>query len=1017
MVLREKRGVDTINRPGFNIKNTKIKNTQTAQITVFVILALVILFSFMFLFFIKVTFDKQKNILLAKQQIQDYLNQNSLSIYVTNCIDSVTNEAIIKASLQGGIFNFTNKTKGKDYITYYVPEYEKMVNVSIAVIPNSNCSIVYNSPWEYPYPYTYIYPSRFLKDIYDTNPASCKFSGDAFDFNSGFFGRNQLQKLCDWNGTNRIGATGTSIGVRTCEQDVYSNVNLTSVQEEMEKFIEQEMNKCINFNEVLNKTPGNITQSGNPKATITFGENTFNVKVEYPFIVVVRNRMPVKTFYDFGITKNVRFKELYEFVYLSIKGDVQEAGFKISDFTTTDDDVLRSKLATLYRDYNIFINKSIDVNHTDFIRIIDNSSRIYGKPLIFQFAIKNRAPALNYINEYSGTLDVDIVASYNESLKISPEGYDPDDDEIIYSYNGWKEDYDEYFNISDEKCTGANGQSLSFQYIKENCSIKNFTYTPKNFTNSMSFSITKREADYSPVEYDRGFHILNVSVKELARQQLKDWQSVKIFVFDKPTANITGNNNYPGIPQDIASIEDPYVLNGSNSLVGLSQLEPISNNFSFFLWNDSMNEFNIRVDIISDRNKSLFLPLDTNGTEDILQVKKFVFSRIGKRNITLTANTFRGLFDDAILEVNVKICIPYRNETNPPYPYNKSNPYFSNHTCCSGNIDNPSLATSAVICYSYTDYGINKSFSDFWSRQPSPPSNARNINYQGITNYWNAQNDIFNRTFIRYCDGSRGNICNGTAIETRKVLFSCNDDNYNLNSFFSDERCSGPSISYITTSLPIPPFGCINYSAGNSFEKYANILTRTGQNADGRCTSQPQCANPTQGFDAQTKKYKCSGLCGQGKCSVVELSSCKCDSSCTGGGSPLCNGLSYPNLRVGLQNNIISCSGGNPRYEDVCNDCGLVDKTPYVCRINLPGRYGCSAPDIQCEGKQANTIISDIKNEGCTSGCVYRYCGNYAYNLNSQNCFSSCVSDEQCAVGFSCVSGACIIVESGQSET
>ncbi|GIU69236.1 MAG: hypothetical protein KatS3mg002_0472 [Candidatus Woesearchaeota archaeon] len=991
---------------------------RNGQITVFVVLALVILFSFMFLFFVKIKFDKEKSILLAKQQIQDYINQNSLNIYVTNCIDSVASEAVIRASLQGGLFNFTNKTYGKDYLTVYVPEYNRTVNVSIAVVPNNNCSIVYNSPWEYPYPNVFIYPSYFLKNIYN-GPNSCKYSGDAFDFNSGFFGRNQFPKLCNWNGTNRLGATRTYIGMQTCEQGTYSNKNLTSIQEEMERFIAEEMDKCINFNEVLSKTSSNITQSGRPKAIITFGENNFNVRVEYPFLVVIRGRMPIKTFYDFSVTKNIRFKELYDYSYLSLVADVQEAGFKFTEFTSVEDTQLLSRLAMLYRGYIISINKSIDSNHNDLIKIIDNSSKINGRPLIFQFVIKNRAPALDYITNYSGNLGVDIVVSYNSSFSIYPQGYDPDDDLLIYSYGSWKEDYDEYFNTSDDKCTGAGGQTLVFEYIKENCSIKNLTSKPKNFTRSILYLTTGKDAEYTPEEYDKGYHLLNVSVKESGRQGLEDWQLVKIFVFDSPKANITGNNTYPGVPQNIASIEDPYILNGSNSLVGLSQMEPISNTFSYFLWNDSMNEFGKRVDIVSERNKSLFLPLDLNNSEDILEIKRFVFNKIGKRNITLTVNTFMGLSDYDVFEVDVKVCIPYRNNS-PAYPYNISNPYFSNHSCCSGDFYSPSISSSNSVCYLYTDYGINKSFFDFWTRQPSPPPQPKNIIYQGMSNIWNAQNDIFNRTFVRNCDGTRGNICNGTATEYRTVLFSCNDDNYNPNPAFSDERCSGPPMIYIIGSNTVIPTGCINYSASQSFESLAGILTRSNKAPDGKCTSQPQCANPSNpysGFESPVKRYKCEGLCSQGKCSRIDISSCKCDSTCGGGGSVFCNGLSYSSYSQNLPNNLISCQGGNSLYEDSCLSCGLVDKVPNICRVSGSGRIGCTAPDIRCDGKQAKSIINDDGNEACRNNCAYLNCGNYKYNTIMDACFSSCVSDDQCALGYSCVSGSCIILEDLQSET
>ena len=39
----------------------------------------------------------------------------------------------------------------------------------------------------------------------------------------------------------------------------------------------------------------------------------------------------------------------------------------------------------------------------------------------------------------------DFVVLENSTINISPQGYDPDDDEIEYHYNLWKVDYDDLF--------------------------------------------------------------------------------------------------------------------------------------------------------------------------------------------------------------------------------------------------------------------------------------------------------------------------------------------------------------------------------------------------------------------------------------------------------------------------------------------------------------------------------------------------------------------------------------------
>ncbi|MGV8150611.1 MAG: hypothetical protein ACP5NV_02685 [Candidatus Woesearchaeota archaeon] len=911
----------------------------------------------LFLIFVRVNLEKNKSSLLATQQVKDYINQNSINIYVTSCLDAVTTDALIKASLQSGIINFSGKTLGKDYVRFNVSEYNLTANVSFVISPNDNCSIFYNSPLvhnsppEYPYPETFLYPAYYLIEHYNWNPLTCKYSGIYYG-HSGFFGYNSLLKLCDFEGANKIGATNTSYGKKTCESGTYSSLQTTSIQEEMEKYISDEMNKCVNFTEVLRLSAGNITQKGEPKTVITFGDDGFNVRIQYPFNVVVMGRQPILTFYDFSIDSNAKFKQIYDYSFYLIHSEVSEAGFNpLKDSQSNPD------LARTYKGYEIKKFESIDSNHTDIFQIKDNSTQIDGKPLIFQFAVKNRRPALEYIHESSAILGVDIIVSENETVTITPLGYDPDSDILEYNYYLWKEDYDEYFNDTDPKCTGSTGLLLDLEYIKANCSIR-VNSMPKNFTNSILFKTTKQNASYLTNHSDKGYHELKVLTKEKDSQGLEDWQIVKIFVFDKPVANITANNSYNDVPDEFASIEDRYVLNGSLSIIGLSGIT--GNKFSTFIWNDSLKEFNKDVAIISERNKSLIIPNDLNGTHDIFTIRPFVFSKIGKRNITLTVNTLYGLSDDVTFEIDVKQCLWHRNPANPPYPYNLrpliiEDALFADHTCCNNT---GGYNTSQTVCYTNISYGADSSFIDFWTRQPSPPKLPSTIIYKNSIGATiqvvgaDLRNDIFNRTFTRYCDGSRGNICNGTASETRQIMYECDDTNgiSGANAvYYRNERCQGPPSNSILLGTSKPALmTCVNYAPGNSFER---ILNPT-QN-DGICTTEKRCATGPGISGGEFKDYSnapivpyspysCSGQCGNGansgKCNYP--TNCLCSQSC--GAEVLCNNLNF-NDKV-LSNNyqwcnqecqVETCPGnfayiGNGVCQESCNDNSQC-ATGFVC--------------------------------------------------------------------------------------
>lgn len=952
---------------------------KKGQITIFVILAVVVLFAFIFLMYAKSQVDQGKLSVLAKQQMQDYVTQNSLNLYVTSCIDAVTDEALILASLQGGVFNFSNMTYGKDYITYYVPEYNRTVNVSLAITMNDKCSVVMNNAPDYPYHNSQVIPANFLTSIYDLH--ECKYSGDLYTYYSGFFGYNRLARLCNWNGTNKVLATSTAYGFRTCELGTYNDKFVTSIQEELENFIGNEMRKCVNFTEVLKRIPANITVSGDPKTYLTFGQNGFNIMVQYPFLVALRGGQPIRTFYDFSSDRNIRFKELYDYSYFSARTDSLEAGFKM-----LEDKQGNSDLAQTYFSYDIKRVKSFDLNHTDIVRFIDNSTLINGNPMIFQFAIQNRRPALDKIRQYNGMLDLDILVAENQTIVIEPQGYDPDDDDIEYNYLFWKEDYDEYFNFSDNRCKNAS----SFEYVKQNCSVR-ISSTPHNFTKSTLFLSTNKSAEYTPRRNDTGYHELKVYIQEKNRQGLDDYQIVKILVFDKPKANITGNNLY-NLSNNIASIEDPYILNGSNSVVGLSA-NLVNNTFSLFVWNSS--EFNKTVIIMTERNKSLFIPSDINGSYTIMNITSRVFSNVGLTDIMLTVNTALGFSDTTNYSVDVKQCIPFRNLGIFPYPYNTTDPFFADHTCCKNDF---TYAGNGSICFDNTIYGKDNTFFNFWSMVPYPSHSLgpAGPTYQApfASTPYEGENDIFRRIFIRYCSGDRGNICVGDGLEKRQNFQFCDDTNNNAPLEFRKERCVGPpaTLSGTTTiwTNSSTPLNCVNYPAGQSFEKFSGTGT-------GVCTTSPQCANPDlpNPFVSSDKRYTCSGQCSGGGCTVT--TGCKCDSTCGSSGSSLCDHLASPGTGETIT---ISCLFGSNNFQDSCDNCRLIDKVVSGKNICKSSGAGCNAA-TQCNDKNPSAAVTGNNYQYCNNTCQVESClDNFAYSGTS--CYTACSLDNNCAQGYKC---------------
>jgi hypothetical protein len=969
-----------------DVKRTNIGKSRKAQFTIFVILGLVILFAFAFAIYSRAKIVSTQLSIQADRQIKTYLDDNSINQYVTSCLDSVTDEVITKAALQGGTFNFSGKILGKDYVEYYDPTYNRTVNVSIVIDANNKCPdpdsdpsmyLVTQDPPYYPWSCGYVALDD-LKNMYysyGNNPCRNNCTLNDFWIYSGFFGINKLPVLCDAEGENKAGAVSCQKDAPTCNNfrtcDYYADYS-KSMQKDLEEEISREIADCVNFTGILNRTQSNITVIGRAVTNITFDVKSLNVEVEYPFTVMMQNKQPITRMVYFGIEKDIPFKELYEYMYELANTDVKDVKFNI---TTDWRDVVgqyQSRRATqnIYDpDFRVGISRgNISNDFTDIIILSDINSNIHGHDLVMNFATANRRPALEYLHEYSSS-DYDVIGIENETLILKPQGYDPDEEKYLrYDYSSWKEDYDEYYNFSNPLCE----KPQSLQYVMANCVKLNTTASPlqpHNWTNSVFFKSTQQQANYMPTRNDAGFH--NVSISVTDRAGLSDYQVVRVLVFDLPKAVINFTNFYKDVPQNMTSIEDMYLLNGSESLIG-SISQALGASFSTFVWNDTVEPFDKTVKIVKDEDKWLYLPDETSDIPsyvDILNIPQYVFTQASEEgkihNISLTVNISTGLKHTAYIIVNVTECLNHHNPDNFPYPYNHNQSNLmdalrADHACCSEDFKYDLKNTT---CYTNDSYGGDKSFINYISDKPfadysppTPPTNSYNIQYIPIgAPVGTYDNDIYYRTFTRNCSGNRGNTCTGDAYETRTDVTECQDNNI-VGSPFDRVRCSGPDPSMFTASTSVEKNpGCYNYTPGYSFES----LSHTGA-GDAICTQSPQYAlGIGYGIFAHgDQRFICDGQCdGMGGCNYANATNCKCQASSYGTGDSKCDGLAYPgNAGVNI---IKSCSFGDTNIADVCSSCGLIDSTDHKCRSagNLSSSDGCTAAP-ECNGHTNGASIT-----------------------------------------------------------
>jgi hypothetical protein len=145
--------------------------------------------------------------------------------------------------------------------------------------------------------------------------------------------------------------------------------------------------------------------------------------------------------------------------------------------------------------------------YDDIVVIKDEKSMINGKPFVFAFAVQNRYPALEYIDESSSILTADVGGT----IHIEPIAYDPDEDdhgshdymEHRYVYGGWKEDYDEIAGVK-------------------------FPGEITGFTDSSLYQSTQRIGEYTAQLGDVGEHIVQIMACD--NEGLCDYQYVTVTV-------------------------------------------------------------------------------------------------------------------------------------------------------------------------------------------------------------------------------------------------------------------------------------------------------------------------------------------------------------------------------------------------------------------------------------------------------------------------------------------------------
>jgi hypothetical protein len=569
-------------------------------------------------------------------------------------------------------------------------------------------------------------------------------------------------------------------------------------------------------------------------------------------------------------------------------------------------------------------------------------------------------------------------------------------------------------------------------------------------------------------------HAVNVTIWD--EEGLRDWQEVKVFVRDLPKAIANGSNNFSDIGNGNASVEDPYILDASLSYSIIGEL---ADEFMYY-WHETVEPI-----IIETSHLTTILPHAVPYS--ILDILDYVFNTSElngdvKRESTITLSVGLIMDDGSIvygepdyMYLNVSQCLPHVNADNPynPYPYNLTTGFQATHACCGNGTEGylwGERKNYTAICYNVTEHAALKYFIDNYDPwYAGYLDEANDLTHNGYLPPIGDDNDVYTRNFSRYCDGTRGNICNGSGVYDLVVADNCESTLLSHQA----ESCYGPPKIYFTT----PGIGenadeCIIYSAGDTFEELNNGEDNTRACSDGfACYGVVDLADNPIFKDSGLLQYRTATSVGDsgdiigcdqafctggsvsddlGNCAKVKGADCSCSSACNPditsdcnnedpgfdlGSNTWCN-ISCTVQECGFYNfdssNTYSCFSECGGYQDCFDDgsgtifCDRPTSTPnrecLKCYNDGTGlqeggingvekcEMACDDTEQDCDEEEQGALASYNFGAGCNKECAFFDCGNFRFDDSTFTCFESCTTDNHCKDYYECqiTTGNCV---------
>ncbi len=514
---------------------------------------------------------KQEKLITEQQQVQQATKTTiKYNAFITSCLEQATKEGLLLISQQGGLIYTTNyddpakAVQDKKGINLD-PKDSKIYNtLSLPNKINNKGEFIQVPFWITAPDFSFNFPSQPHPSPPEYPYGKVSLIEEPEGAYFGNFPKSYLVPLCDAFGANSIlkiscGSYNIAYDSFTQEEDHHS------IQEYLQDYIREKTLLCINLNTMEDLKGYEITEE-DVNINITIGENDIAAKFSIPKLLKQKTNKNIQQLQDISITTKVRLKQIHEMMYTLIVNDITNVFFSINtDFGN------KQMIKCLDQNGNLaqcakqgmsaaritgVKGNDNDGKHHSIIEITDEKSKLNGKSYIFQVAVENRLPALDWINNYDVmeekglttiTGKVDVVVFTGEELTIDPNGYDPDEDfhgadnimDHNYYYSGWGIDYDEINNYDDPpgalpQCKPDKSTPLENAVwildggleVNHCISTQQPASSPVADTNKAERQIIKKFLSTK----DIGLHTIKIQVCD---EIGCDWQNVRILVLPK----------------------------------------------------------------------------------------------------------------------------------------------------------------------------------------------------------------------------------------------------------------------------------------------------------------------------------------------------------------------------------------------------------------------------------------------------------------------------------------------------